>query len=100
MVVQSSAEERVEGGRKVIRFADTIPMSTYLVAYIVGELEASGLSFRDADRIPEHLKAVTAEQVRSVAAKYLIDDTLTVAILDPQPVSRSASPHGAPAATQ
>jgi puromycin-sensitive aminopeptidase len=30
-----------EIGRKVVRFADTIPMSTYLVAFIVGELELS-----------------------------------------------------------
>jgi puromycin-sensitive aminopeptidase len=36
------AGETVEGGRKVVRFADTIPMSTYLVAYVVGELEATG----------------------------------------------------------
>jgi puromycin-sensitive aminopeptidase len=28
-----------EGGRKVVRFADTIRMSTYLVAFVVGELE-------------------------------------------------------------
>jgi puromycin-sensitive aminopeptidase len=35
------AEERLEGGRRVVRFADTIPMSTYLVAFVVGELEAS-----------------------------------------------------------
>ena len=34
-------EERAEGGKKVVRFADTIRMSTYLVAFIVGELEAT-----------------------------------------------------------
>jgi puromycin-sensitive aminopeptidase len=28
-------------GRKVVRFADSIPMSTYLVAFVVGELEAT-----------------------------------------------------------
>src|SRR5262249_32655576 len=33
--------ERVENGRKLVRFADTIPMSTYLVAFVVGELEAT-----------------------------------------------------------
>jgi puromycin-sensitive aminopeptidase len=33
--------ERLEGGKKVVQFADTIRMSTYLVAFIVGELEAS-----------------------------------------------------------
>jgi puromycin-sensitive aminopeptidase len=35
------ASERVEGSRKVVTFADTIAMSTYLVAFIVGELEAT-----------------------------------------------------------
>src|SRR5262249_15890363 len=33
--------EKLENGKKVIRFADTIPMSTYLVAFIVGELETT-----------------------------------------------------------
>jgi puromycin-sensitive aminopeptidase len=33
--------ERLEGGRKLVQFADTIVMSTYLVAFIVGELEAT-----------------------------------------------------------
>jgi puromycin-sensitive aminopeptidase len=35
------ASERVENGKKVVTFADTITMSTYLVAYVVGELEAT-----------------------------------------------------------
>jgi puromycin-sensitive aminopeptidase len=34
-------EERREGGKKVVRFADSMRMSTYLVAFIVGELEAT-----------------------------------------------------------
>ena len=33
--------ERVERGRKVVTFADTMTMSTYLVAFVVGELEAT-----------------------------------------------------------
>ena len=33
--------ERLEGGRKVVSFADTMKMSTYLVAFVVGELEAT-----------------------------------------------------------
>jgi puromycin-sensitive aminopeptidase len=37
----AAAGETRENGRKVVRFADTIPMSTYLVAFIVGELEAT-----------------------------------------------------------
>ncbi len=34
-------DEKVERGRKVVRFADSVPMSTYLVAFVVGELEAT-----------------------------------------------------------
>jgi len=49
------------------------------------------LSVRDADRIPERFKDISAEQVRSVAAKYLVDDLLSVAVLDPQPLSRGAT---------
>lgn len=74
--------------------------SFFAQAMELGELESSGLSFRDADRIPERLKAVTAEQVRSVARKYLGDDTLTVAVLDPQPLSRPAPAHDAPGAAR
>ncbi len=33
--------ERREGGKKILTFADTIKMSTYLVAFVVGELEAT-----------------------------------------------------------
>jgi puromycin-sensitive aminopeptidase len=35
------ASEEVQENHKVIRFADTIPLPTYLVAFIVGELEAT-----------------------------------------------------------
>ena len=33
--------ETYEGGKKVVRFADTMKMSTYLVAFVVGRIEAS-----------------------------------------------------------
>lgn len=33
--------ERIVGGKKIVCFADTIKMSTYLVAFVVGELEAT-----------------------------------------------------------
>ncbi len=36
-----TVSERSENGKKVVRFADTIKMSTYLVAFVVGELEAT-----------------------------------------------------------
>ena len=34
------------------------------------------------------LREVTPDQVRAVARKYLVDDKLTVAILDPQPTAK------------
>lgn len=60
--------------------------SFFAQALEIGMFEASGLSFRDAERIPQRLKAITAEQIRVVASKYLVDDGLTVAVLDPQPL--------------
>src|SRR5262249_42717485 len=33
--------ESVENAKKVVRFADTMPMSTYLAAFVVGDLEAT-----------------------------------------------------------
>ncbi|MBN9411416.1 MAG: insulinase family protein [Burkholderiales bacterium] len=44
------------------------------------------------ERIIERLRAVTAEQVRSVAARYFGDDQLTVAILRPQPMQGGRKP--------
>jgi puromycin-sensitive aminopeptidase len=35
------AEEPTGDGRKIVRFADSITMSTYLVAFVVGDLEAA-----------------------------------------------------------
>ena len=34
-------DDRVEGGKRVLRFAESMKMSTYLVAFIVGKLEAT-----------------------------------------------------------
>src|SRR5436190_4916335 len=61
--------------------------SFFAQALELGELEASGLSFRDADRIAERLKEITADQIRAVAARYLVDEGLTVAVLDPPPLN-------------
>ncbi len=60
--------------------------SVFYQAMIIGMLETIGLSYRLADTYVERVKAVTAEQVQEVAKKYLIDDHLTVAELDPLPL--------------
>jgi puromycin-sensitive aminopeptidase len=35
------SDEPIDGGKRRVRFADTMPLSTYLVAFIVGPLEAT-----------------------------------------------------------
>jgi zinc protease len=52
----------------------------------IGNTEISGFSWRDRDKMLEKLKQVTAKQVQEVAKKYIQDDHLTVAVLDPQPL--------------
>ncbi|MCF8177164.1 MAG: insulinase family protein [Sulfuritalea sp.] len=52
----------------------------------IGGTEAAGQSWKDIDLMLEKLKSVTAEEVQAVAKKYFTDDTLTVAVLDPQPL--------------
>jgi zinc protease len=55
----------------------------------IGGMEASGLNWRDIDTLLEKLKTVTAEEVQAVAKKYFTDDTLSIAVLDPQPIEQS-----------
>ncbi len=64
--------------------------SIFYQAMAAGILEAVGLSWKYADEYVDRVKAVTAEQVQAVAKKYLIDDGLTVAVLDPQPLDQQA----------
>ena len=52
----------------------------------IGEMETAGLSHRDIDTRLEKLKAVTAAAVQAAAKQYLVDEQLTVATLDPQPL--------------
>ena len=60
-------------------------------------LEIIGFSHRDADRMLERIRAVTAAEVQAAAAKWFGDDTLTVATLVPQPIGErrpTAAPTG------
>ena len=63
----------------------------------IGGAEAAGVSWRDIDTLLEKLKSVTAEEVQAVAKKYFSDDTLSIAVLDPQPLenSKPTKPSGA-----
>jgi zinc protease len=72
--------------------------SMFFQARQIGWIETIGFSYRDLDLFIDKLQQVTASQVREVARKYLIDDHLTVAYLDPQPLDgspkRAAPPAG------
>jgi len=57
--------------------------SIFYQAMEIGMLETNGLDWRLADQEIDRLRAVTPEQVRAVARKYLVDDNLNVAELVP-----------------
>jgi zinc protease len=44
------------------------------------------------DHYVEKINKITAEQVRDVAIKYLIEDKLSIAYLDPQPITKPSKP--------
>lgn len=60
--------------------------SVFYQAMQLGTLETVGLGWQKKDEYLVNIQKVTAQQVQAVAKKYLIDDSLTVAVLDPQPI--------------
>jgi zinc protease len=61
--------------------------SVFYQAMQIGQLESAGLSYKDVPVMLQKLQAVTAQQVQDVAREIFNDDHLTVATLDPQPLS-------------
>ncbi|MGB7597334.1 MAG: pitrilysin family protein [Gallionella sp.] len=61
--------------------------SVFYQAMQIGQLESIGLGYQAVPVMLEKLQAVTAGQVQQVAREFLEDDHLTVAVLDPQPLS-------------
>lgn len=66
--------------------------SIFYQAMQLGTAETVGLSWQKVPEYVDKVNAVTAEQVQAVARKYLVDDRLTIAHLEPLPL-----PEGAPA---
>ncbi len=62
--------------------------STFYQAMKIGMLEAVDLDWQLLDEYVERIDAVTAEQVQAVARKYLVEDQLTIAMLDPLPIEQ------------
>jgi len=60
-------------------------------ATVIGSLETVGLGWDLIGDYNQRINAITAEQVQEVARKYLVEDSLTVAVLqplDPQAVNK------------
>lgn len=66
--------------------------SNFYQAMQIGLLETVGLGWQKGDEYVSRINQVTAEQVREVARKYLIEDHLNVAYLDPQPITEAPKP--------
>lgn len=65
--------------------------SSFYQAMQLGMLETIGLGWQKADEYVNKINQVTAEQVRDVARKYLLEDHLNIAYLDPQPINTATA---------
>jgi len=64
--------------------------SVFYQAMLIGQFEMVGLSYKDIDNMVKKIRSVTPAQVQEVARKYIKDESLTVAVLDPQPLETKA----------
>ena len=71
--------------------------SMFAQAMEIGQLETAGVPYTAEKTLLEKLQAVSAGQVQAVAQKYFVDEQLTVAELDPQPLPDT--PRARPAVT-
>jgi len=63
--------------------------SIFYQAMSIGTLETTGLGWRLAEKYVDNIKKVTKEQIQTVAKKYLIDDYLTIGVLNPQVIQQA-----------
>jgi zinc protease len=64
--------------------------SNFYQAMQLGMLETVGLGWQKIDEYVYKVNQVTAEQVREVARKYLVEDHLSIAYLEPQTTNAAA----------
>lgn len=65
--------------------------STYGQAMAIGVLETTGYGWELGEQLLDRIKAVTPEQIQAVARKYFVDEGLSVAVLDPQPIDSESN---------
>jgi zinc protease len=59
-------------------------------ASLIASVETIGLGWKVLKEYVEAIQAITAEQVRAVAQKYLVSDHRTVVVLEPLPIEEPA----------
>jgi zinc protease len=52
----------------------------------IGQTESAGIPYQKIDHMLDKLQQVSAAEVQAVAKKYFNDDTLTIGVLEPQPL--------------
>ncbi len=62
--------------------------SNFYQAMLLGRFETVGIGWQEMNYYVEKVNKITAKQVRDVAIKYLIEDKLSIAYLDPQPITK------------
>jgi zinc protease len=73
--------------------------SMFYQAMQIGIVETVGLDRKVLDQYVDRIRAVTAQQVQDVARRYLNDDKVTVAVLEPLPIEHPgmmSQPHAGP----
>jgi zinc protease len=73
--------------------------SVFGQAMEIGSMEMAGMSWRQIDEWTKNVQMVTAKEVQEVTKKYLIDDLLTIGVLDPQPIDPKTAAANARAAS-
>ncbi|MDD4910941.1 MAG: pitrilysin family protein [Sideroxydans sp.] len=82
------SEEELKRVRAQVTAAEVYKLdSVFYQAMQIGQMESIGLTHHALPVMLKKLQAVTAQQVQDVAREILVDDHLTVAVLDPQPLS-------------
>lgn len=61
--------------------------SVFYQAMQIGQLESIGLGYKAIPVMLKKLQEVTVQQVQDVAREFFQDDNLSIAVLDPQPIS-------------
>jgi zinc protease len=82
------SEEELKRVRAQVTASEVYKLdSVFYQAMQIGQMESIGLTHHALPVMLKKLQAVTAQQVQDVAREILVDDHLTIAVLDPQPLN-------------